>query len=122
LCIRNHAVAEDGPWNDWQSCWFNGLYTRVIPAHAVELTAAYLDRSVASALERHHVRSAPLARQQELAAMIHLCGAGAADAYVRRGLRLAEGERCGEHGAREYVTRVNAMLRVFERLHFTALR
>ena len=46
-CIHDHAVAQDGPWNDWQSCWFNRLYTRVIPSHAVELTAAYLDRSVA---------------------------------------------------------------------------
>jgi hypothetical protein len=112
-CIRDHAVVEDGPWNDWKSCWFNGLYTRVIPSHAVELTAAYLDRSVMGALERHHVRFAALERKQELAAVIHLCGAGAGDAYVRRGLRLAEGERCGDHLARDYVARVNAMKRVF---------
>jgi hypothetical protein len=51
---------------------------------------------------------------QELAAVIHLCGAGAGDAYVRRGLRLAEGERCGDHDARGYVARVRAMQRVFE--------
>ncbi len=114
FCIRHHAVVEDGAWNDWDSCWFNRLYTRVIPAHAVELTAAYLDRSVASALARHHMKSVPLEREQELAAVIHLCGAGAGDAFVRRGLRLTDGQRCGDHEARGYVARVNLMKRVFE--------
>jgi hypothetical protein len=115
-CIHEHAVAEDGPWNDWQSCWFNSLYTRVIPSHAVELTAAYLDRSVAGALEHHHVKFVPPERQQELAAVIHLCGAGAGDAYVRRGLRLTPGERCGDHDAHDYVARVDAMKRVFKNI------
>jgi hypothetical protein len=114
FCIRHHAVVEDGAWNDWDSCWFNRLYTRVIPAHAVELTAAYLDRSVAGTLARHHISAVPLEREQELAAVIHLCGAGAGDAFVRRGLRLAEGQRCGDHEARGYVARVNLMKRVFE--------
>jgi hypothetical protein len=122
FCIHNHAVAEDGPWNDWKSCWFNRLYTRVIPSHAVELTSAYLDRSVASALERHHVKFATLEHKQELAAVIHLCGAGAGDAYVRRGLRLAAGERCGDHDARDYVARVNAMKGVFDAVEKTAAR
>jgi hypothetical protein len=118
-CIHEHAVVEDGPWNDWNSCWFNRLYTRVVPSHAVELTAAYLDRSVASALQRHHLSFATLEHKQELAAVIHLCGAGAGDAYARRGLRLAEGQRCGDHDARGYVARVNGMKRVFEGLERT---
>jgi hypothetical protein len=121
-CIRHHAVVEDGPWNDWKSCWFNRLYTRVIPSHAVELTAAYLDRSVASILERHHLKFATIEREQELAAVIHLCGAGAGDAYARRGLRLTEGERCGDHDARVYVARVNGMKRIFESIEKTAAR
>jgi hypothetical protein len=121
-CIRDHAVAEDGPWNDWNSCWFNRLYTRVIPSHAVELTAGYLDRSVTSALERHHVKLAAPQSKRELAAVIHLCGAGAGDEYVRRGLRLAEGQRCGDHDAREYVARVGGMERIFKRLEADAAR
>jgi hypothetical protein len=121
-CIRDHAVAEDGPWDDWKSCWFNRFYTRVIPSHAVELTAAYLDRSVTNILERHHLKFAALERKQELAAVIHLCGAGAGDAYVRRGLRLTEGERCGDHDARSYVARVNGMKRVFENIERAAVR
>jgi hypothetical protein len=121
-CIRDHAVAEDGPWNDWNSCWFNRLYTRVIPSHAVELTAAYLDRSVTGALERHHVKAAAPSLERELAAVIHLCGAGAGDAFVRRGLRLTEGQRCGDHDAREYVARVDGMEQVFKRIEAAAAR
>ncbi|MGB6309930.1 MAG: hypothetical protein WBF89_19265, partial [Steroidobacteraceae bacterium] len=112
-CIHDHAVVLDGPWDDWHSCWFNRWYTRVVPSHAVELTAAYLDVSVAGALQRHHVKSATPERTAQLAAVIHLCGAGAGDAYVRRGLKLAEGERCGDHVAGDYVARVTAMKRVF---------
>jgi hypothetical protein len=118
-CIHDHAVVEDGPWNDWKSCWFNRLYTRVVPSHAVELTAAYLDRSVANILDRHHVKFATVDRKRELAAVIHLCGAGAGDAYVRRGLRLLPGERCGDHEARDYVARVNGMIRAFESIEKT---
>lgn len=112
-CIHDHKVVEDGPWSDWQSCWFNSLYTRVVPSHAVELTAAYLDRRVAETLRRQRIRSASLEQKQALAAVIHLCGAGAGNSYARRGLRLTAGQRCGDHDVRGYVSRVNAMKRVF---------
>jgi hypothetical protein len=116
LCIRDHAVVDDGRWSDWHSCWFNGLYTRIAPGDSVELTSAYLDRSVASILERHRLAAVPLARKQELATIIHLCGAGAGDEYARRGLRLAAGQRCGDHEARMYLARVNTMKEEFSRL------
>jgi hypothetical protein len=107
-CIRDHAAIEKG-------CWFNGLYMRVIPSHAVELTSAYLDRRVAAVLEAR--RLAPrLEQKQDLAAVIHLCGAAAGDAYARRGFRPAPGQRCGEHDVRAYLERVAAMRRVFARL------
>ena len=115
-CIRDHVVVEDGPWNDWKSCWFNSLYARVLPSHAVELTSAYLDRSVANILERHRIGSATLQRKQMLAALIHLCGAGAGDEFARRGFRLIEGQRCGDHAARVYLDRVSTMKAVFDRL------
>ena len=115
-CIRHHAVVEDGPWNDWRSCWFNALYTRVIPSHAVELTAAYLDRSVTAILALHSARFATLEREQQLAALIHLCGAGAGDLFVRHGMRLSDGQRCGDHDAREYLSRVDQARRLFQAL------
>jgi hypothetical protein len=76
-CIHDHVVIEDGPRADGRSCWFNSLYTRVLPSHAVELTAALLDRSVADTIARRRVVAATLAQKQDLAAIIHLCGAGA---------------------------------------------
>jgi Transglycosylase SLT domain len=115
-CIHDHAVAEDGPWNDWHSCWFNSLYSRVVPSHAVELTSAYLDRSVAIILERRRLLSAALPEKQQLAAVIHLCGAGAGDEFARRALHLLEGQRCGDHEVRAYLARVNSMKIVFDRL------
>jgi Transglycosylase SLT domain len=115
-CIHNHTVVEDGPWNAGRSCWFNSLYARVVPSHAVELTSAYLDRSVAMTLERHRKVAAALARKQDLAAMIHLCGAGAGDAFVRRGFQLIPGQRCGDHDARTYLAHVNALKHEFDRL------
>jgi hypothetical protein len=113
FCIHDHAVAEDGPWNDWGSCWFNSLYTRVIPSHAVELTSAFLDRSVARTLERQRITAAALQQKQDLAAVIHLCGAAAGDAYARRRFQLTAGARCGDHDARAYLAKVNAMKRYF---------
>jgi hypothetical protein len=115
-CIRNHVVVEAGPWYDVRSCWFNALYTRVVPGHAVELTAALLDRGVADTLQRQRIGAATLPQKQDLAAVIHLCGAGPGDAYARRGFRLTADQRCGDHDARGYLARVNAMKRQFARL------
>ena len=115
-CIHHHAVVEDAPWDHWRSCWFNRFYARVIPAHAVELASAYLDRQVSTLLARHRVRHASLAQKQKVAAVIHLCGAGAGSEYLRRGFRFIEGQRCGDHSARAYVARVDAMKVLFAHL------
>ena len=115
-CVHDHLVVEEGPWHDLRSCWFNSLYSRVVPSHAIELTSAYLDRRVAATLARNRIATATLQQKQDLAAVIHLCGAGAGDAYARRGLRLIAGQMCGDHDVREYLARLNAMKRVFARL------
>lgn len=113
-CIHDHVVVEDGPWNDWRSCWFNSLYARVVPSHAVELTSAYLDRRVDSILRRRGLSSASLQQKQNLATVIHLCGAGAGERYARRGLKLTPRQRCGDHDVRGYLARVQTMKRVFK--------
>jgi hypothetical protein len=115
-CIRAHVVVEDGPWHDWRSCWFNALYLRVVPSHAVELTSALLDRRVAEVLARRGAASAALQKKQDLAAAIHLCGAGAGEAFVKRGFRPTRGQRCGDHDLAAYLTRVNAMKKFFARM------
>lgn len=115
-CIHDHVVVADGPWNDWRSCWFNSLYTRVIATHAVELAAAYLDNRVAAVLRRQRIVNATRKQKQDLAAVIHLCGAGAGEVFARRGLRLSSTQKCGDHSVRVYVGRVNAMKAVFAKL------
>lgn len=121
-CIHDHVVVEDGPWHDPHSCWFNALYTRVVPGDAVEMTAALLDRTVARILVRNRLTTASLRQRQNLAAVIHLCGDGAADGYARRGFRFRSGERCGDHDPRRYLAQVNALKRQFVRLAAGDLR
>jgi hypothetical protein len=115
-CIHDHVVVEDGPWYDVTSCWFTSFYTRVVPSHATELTAALLDRRVADTLERQRIPAATLQQKQDLAAVIHLCGAGPGDAYARRGFRVTDDQRCGDHDVGGYLARVTAMKRQFVRL------
>jgi hypothetical protein len=115
-CIHDHVVVEDGPWHEWKSCWFNSFYMRVVPSHAVELTSALLDRSVASTMARQRVGAATHQQKQDLAAIIHLCGGGPGDAYARRGFRLTPGQKCGDHDVKGYLGQVNAMKRHFARM------
>jgi len=109
FCIHDHQVVEDGPWHAWRSCWFNNLYFRVVPSHAVELTSAYLDRQVSVIVMKHGASSLSLRQKQTLATLIHLCGAGAGESYARRGFQLLPRQACGTHGAAAYVARVNGM-------------
>lgn len=113
-CIHDHVVVADGPWNHWRSCWFNSLYARVVPTHAVELTSAYLDRSIATIVGRRGVPAGTVQQRQDLAAVIHLCGAGAGAGFAKRGYRLLASQRCGDHDVRAYVAKINAMRKVFK--------
>jgi len=115
-CIHHHALLHEGAWNDWHSCWFNGLYLRIVPRDAIELTAAYLDLKVNAILADERRGAASALQRQHLAAVVHLCGAGAAGLYARRGFRFADRERCGAHDPREYLQRVDEMREVFTRL------
>ena len=74
---------------------------------------AFLDRRVAQALARHGMSSTTLQKRQDLAAVIHLCGASAGEAYAAQGFRVAERQRCGDQDLRAYLARVNAMKRLF---------
>jgi hypothetical protein len=118
-CIHDHRVVEDGPWHDVQSCWLNSFYTRIAPSHAIELTAAQLDRAVAKSIGHRQLATVTLQRKQNLAAVIHLCGAGAGHAYAQSGFRLTSRQRCGDHDVSRYLTQVNGMKRQFARMAAT---
>jgi hypothetical protein len=113
-CIRDHAVTEDGAWYAWRSCWFNALYTRVVPSHAVELASAHLHRETARLLAQHRLNAATLKQKQDLAAVIHLCGSAGAGGYARRGLQTA-GQRCGTHDLAAYLANVHSFQSAFAR-------
>jgi hypothetical protein len=109
FCVRRHAVVDAG-------CGFNSLYVRVVPSHAIELAAVYLDRKVAAVLAGAPDAKASPQQKQDLAALIHLCGTGRAWAFVRLGFKVMAGERCGDHPVVTYLAKVNAMKRQFLRL------
>jgi hypothetical protein len=119
-CIRDNSAVVDGPWHELRSCWWNGLYTRVVPGHAAEMTSALLHIQVERTLARRRITAATLQQKQDLAAVIHLCGVREGDAYARRGFRATARQRCGDHSVRGYLAQVNAMKRVFARLAATA--
>jgi hypothetical protein len=108
-CIRRHAAVDT-------DCRFNSLYIRAVPSHAIELAAAYLDRNVAAVLARAPDATISPQEKQDLAAFIHLCGAGGASVFVRRGFQVMAGERCGDHPVATYLAKVNAMKRQFPRV------
>ena len=109
FCIRGNAVTETG-------CGSTFLYVRAIPSHGIELASVYLDRNVADVLARAGDVKPSREQKQDLAAFIHLCGAGPATAYARRHFQMMPNERCGDHLVAAYIARVNAMKRQFQRL------
>jgi Transglycosylase SLT domain len=114
-CIRDHKVTDAGPWYDVHSCWFNGFYTRTMPSHSIEMTAAYLHQSVIDALAMRQNARITVAQKQKLAAVIHLCGAKRGEAFVKRGLRPVSGERCGTHSLSGYLSQIDKMKKRFSR-------
>ena len=107
-CIRRHAAVD-------ADCRFNSLYIRAVPSHAIELAAVYLDRNVAAVLASAPDPTASPQQKQDLAALIHLCGAGRASVFVRHSFQVVAGERCGDHAVAAYLAKVNAMKRQFPR-------
>jgi hypothetical protein len=121
FCIRDHQVATNGPWYDLRSCWFNSFYTRTLPSHSSEMTAAYLHRSVLDTLAAQHIPKVNLVQQQRLAAVIHLCGLKRGETFVTQGFRATAGERCGDHSLQRYLIKVDLMKKRFARLRDTDL-
>jgi hypothetical protein len=108
-CILHHIVVENG-------CSSNGLYSRVVASRAIELTAVFLDRNITAILGHRRTATVGARRKEELAAVIHLCGAGPAKAFARRGFRSLPNERCGDHDIAAYLAQINAMKEKFLRL------
>jgi hypothetical protein len=115
-CIHNHEVATEDSWDDPRSCWFNAFYTRTLPSHAVELTAAYLHQSVISILAARRTAKPSRAQKQRLAAVIHLCGVRRGDTFAARSFRVTPGELCGTHSLQKYLLQVEQLKKRFAQL------
>jgi len=113
-CLPN-APSTDGDEGP-ASCWFDSLYSRLVPSEAIALTATRLDRAVATTLRQERIGGATLAQKQDLAAVIHLCGSGTGRLYARHRFRHIPGQRCGDHDLQAYLARVHAMKRQFARI------
>ena len=108
-CILHHTVVQTG-------CSSSGFYSRVVPSHATELTAVFLDRNTAAILGNRRTAKVSRQRKEQLAAVIHLCGAGPAAAFAWRGFHLLPGERCGDHDVAAYLAQIDTMKQKFVRL------
>ena len=116
LCVHNHHVARAGSWYDPHACWFPALYMRTVPSHAIEMTAARLHEHLVQALGPERAGRTGMRSRERLAAVIHLCGPSRGADFVRRGFRVAAGERCGTHDLAAYLARVERFTLSFERL------
>jgi len=114
FCIRDHRVLAAGTGEP--SCRPAGGYSRLVPAHSIELTAIYLDRAVIRVLGDRLGQRATPRQKQDTAALVHLCGASVAKRFAQGGFRLMPGERCGDHDPAEYLAQVNALARRFKTL------
>jgi hypothetical protein len=115
-CIRDHKVVTDGPWYDPSSCWFNNFYSRIIPSHSIEMTAAYLHQNVTNILAARRVTTVTPAQREKLAAVIHLCGAKRGETLVSRDFRVNLSDRCGTHSLSRALDKVERAKQRFARL------
>jgi hypothetical protein len=116
FCIHDHAVAREGAWSDLDACWFNGLYFRTVPSHAIEMTSARLHQVIVEILADLRLPAATPAERERLGAVIHLCGRARGVAYASRRFRGVPGERCGDHDLLHYLARVEALKTAFAQL------
>lgn len=114
-CVVDGKVRRDGPWYDFGSCWFNQLYTRTWPSHAIEMTSAYLDNRMRELAKFWGGHRDPDRARLWLAAITHLCGSRRSRHFAHNGLRLESLGRCGSHHAGYYVRQVEKTEQIFRR-------
>ncbi|MCC6277868.1 MAG: transglycosylase SLT domain-containing protein [Oligoflexia bacterium] len=120
LCIRDGQVEQEGPWYELNSCWFNFLYSRTIASHSVEMTSAFLHLHVSKILEKFKFHQVTELQKQNLAAIIHLCGAKKGERFARSGFRVKPNDSCGAHNVSRYLKKINTLRSTFQRLSLTS--
>ncbi len=116
LCVRDGKVVRAGLWYEADSCWFNSLYSRVLPSHSIEMAAAYMHFQVESILRKVKKADVATEKKQKLAAVIHLCGKERGYTFASDGFNFRHFQTCGSHDARGYLTKVFRYKTVFTNL------
>jgi len=114
-CVKE-GIAFDDKTHD-EVCLRNAIYSRLVPAHAIEMTSARLHR-VTEHLIRHSKswRSWSLRDKQDVAIVTHLCGAVKAERLVRSGMHFNELGSCGDHDPAAYAHQIHRMQTQFRLL------
>lgn len=91
-------------------CWPSALRTRLLPSHAIEMTAGrlhwHVEKIAGSTAKR---RGAALRDKRRLAAVVHLCGPQRGESFARSGFSLKGLGRCGDHDAAAYVRKIERL-------------
>jgi hypothetical protein len=106
FCIHWHRVAFKSALLDPFGCWFNGLYSRFWPSHAIEMTSARLHYYVETTLNKTDRRGTSLLNQQQLAAVIHLCGVNKGESFARYQFDFKKLASCYDHRTFAYFNRI----------------
>ena len=116
FCIADGEVRQRSTNAVDAHCVPEFMYSRLIPSHAIEMTAARLHHHVRRLLSAYRVRTATRLQQQTLATIIHLCGVGKGEQLVQARFELRRIGRCGDHAPAAYVGRVRALQKQFRQL------
>lgn len=124
FCIHNHRVSLKKPFPNLSGCWFNALYSRFCPSHAIEMTSARLDYYLRAVLKRSARQNVSLEDKHRLAAVMHLCGVTKGERFARGGFRFSALPTCGTHQTASYYARIkraqgalsSATMSFFERI------
>lgn len=115
FCIHNHRVALRGSVFRLSGCWFNGLYSRLWPSHAIEMTSARLHYYVERILKKRGQRNVSLLKKQKLAAIIHLCGVRRGEVFAQADFQFRATPKCGSHNTSAYFRRIEQVMKRYSK-------
>lgn len=118
FCVRDGQPRKN---QEYEMPCGETYYSRLLPSHAIEMTAARLHWQAEKILARFRSRRVSLVDKQNLAIVIHLCGVAKGEQMVRAGMRLSRLGRCGDHSPVVYVRQVRRLERLFRKISRTEL-
>ncbi|MCB0348754.1 MAG: hypothetical protein KDD37_07955 [Bdellovibrionales bacterium] len=113
FCFLNGEVRADDNRANLKICWKNNFRFRFLVSDSVSLTSARLHYYTQKVLKKYKGAVSKL-KQQQLAAIIQLCGPNRASSFIRNGFSVKSMGLCGSHSVPAYVARVFKYKKIFE--------